>query len=65
LPGTDPIHKVTIIPRGRALGLTQALPEDEKHTYPKKYLLNNIAILLGGRAAGRANHEGFYHWCRQ
>ena len=51
LPGTDPIHKVTIISRGRALGLTQQLPEDEKHTYPKKYLLNNIAILLGGRAA--------------
>lgn len=51
LPGTDPIHKVTIIPRGRALGLTQQLPVDEKHTYPKKYLLNNIAILLGGRAA--------------
>ena len=51
LPGTDPIHKVTIIPRGRALGLTQQLPVDEKHTYPKKFLLNNIAILLGGRAA--------------
>jgi cell division protease FtsH len=51
LPGTDPIHKVTIIPRGRALGLTQQLPIDEKHTYPKKYLLNSIAILLGGRAA--------------
>ena len=51
LPGTDPIHKVTIIPRGRALGLTMQLPIDEKHTYPKKYLLNNIAILLGGRAA--------------
>jgi cell division protease FtsH len=51
LPGTDPIHKITIIPRGRALGLTQQLPIDEKHTYPKKYLLNNIAILLGGRAA--------------
>ncbi len=51
LPGADPIHKVTIIPRGRALGLTQQLPIDEKHTYPKKYLLNNIAILLGGRAA--------------
>ena len=51
LPGTDPIHKVTIIPRGRALGLTQQLPEDEKHTYPKRYLLNSIAILLGGRAA--------------
>ena len=51
LPGTDPIHKVTIIPRGRALGLTQQLPVDEKHTYPKKYLLNNICILMGGRAA--------------
>ncbi len=51
LPKTDPIHKVTIIPRGRALGLTQQLPEDEKHTYPKDYLLNNIAILMGGRAA--------------
>lgn len=51
LPGTDPIHKVTIIPRGRALGLTQQLPIDEKHTYPRKYLLNNITILLGGRAA--------------
>ena len=51
LPNTDPIHKVTIIPRGRALGLTQQLPVDEKHTYPKEYLLNNIAILMGGRAA--------------
>ncbi|MDO9529188.1 MAG: ATP-dependent zinc metalloprotease FtsH [Syntrophales bacterium] len=51
LPETDPIHKITIIPRGRALGLTQQLPIDEKHTYPKKYLLHNIAILLGGRAA--------------
>ncbi len=51
LPGTDPIHKITIIPRGRALGLTQQLPMDEKHTYPKRYLLNSIAILLGGRAA--------------
>ncbi len=51
LPNTDPIHKVTIIPRGRSLGLTQQLPEDEKHTYPKEFLLNNIAILMGGRAA--------------
>lgn len=51
IPGTDPIHKVTIIPRGRALGLTQQLPIDEKHTYPRKYLENNISILLGGRAA--------------
>jgi cell division protease FtsH len=51
IPGTDPIHKVTIIPRGRALGLTQQLPIDEKHTYPKTYLLNNLAVLMGGRAA--------------
>jgi len=51
LPGTDPIHKVTIIPRGRALGLTQQLPIDEKHTYTKEYLMKNIAVLLGGRAA--------------
>jgi cell division protease FtsH len=51
IPGTDPIHKVTIIPRGMALGLTQQLPMDEKHTYPKIYLNNNIAILMGGRVA--------------
>lgn len=51
LPNTDPIHKVTIIPRGRALGLTQQLPMDERHTYPKDFLLSNIAILMGGRVA--------------
>ena len=51
LPGTDPIHKVTIIPRGRALGLTQQLPLDEKHTYSKDYLMNNITVLMGGRVA--------------
>jgi cell division protease FtsH len=51
IPGTDPIHKVTIIPRGRALGITQQLPIDEKHTYPKNYLLNNITTMMGGRAA--------------
>ncbi|MCG2778975.1 MAG: ATP-dependent zinc metalloprotease FtsH, partial [Desulfobacterales bacterium] len=51
LPNTDPIHKVTIIPRGRSLGLTQQLLMDEKHTYPKDYLINNIRILMGGRAA--------------
>jgi len=50
-PNADPIHKVTIIPRGRALGLTQQLPTDEKHTYPKEYLISTIAILMGGRAA--------------
>ena len=51
IPGSDPIHKVTIIPRGRALGLTQQLPVDEKHTYSKQFLLSNVVILLGGRAA--------------
>jgi cell division protease FtsH len=51
IPGTDPIHKVTIIPRGRAMGLTQQLPMDEKHTYPKQYLLDSLAVLMGGRAA--------------
>ena len=51
LPGADPIHKVTIIPRGMALGLTQQLPMDEKHTYPREYLLTNLVILFGGRVA--------------
>jgi len=51
LPGTDPVHKVTIIPRGRALGLTQQLPVDDKYNYSKEYLMNRITILLGGRAA--------------
>jgi cell division protease FtsH len=59
IPGTDPIHKVTIIPRGRALGITQQLPIDEKHTYPKDYLLNNITIMMGGRVAEELvlNHQ--------
>ena len=51
LPGTDPVHKVTIIPRGRALGLTQQLPLDDKYNYSREYLINRITILLGGRAA--------------
>jgi cell division protease FtsH len=51
LPGTDPIHKVTIIPRGRALGLTMQLPTDEKYTHARGFLLNSIAILFGGRVA--------------
>jgi cell division protease FtsH len=51
LPNTDPIHKVTIIPRGRALGLTQQLPLDDKHTYSKEYLISNIRVLMGGRIA--------------
>jgi len=51
LPGSDPVHKVSIIPRGQALGVTQQLPLDERHTYSKKYLLTRLAVLLGGRAA--------------
>jgi len=51
LPGSDPVHKVSIIPRGQALGITQQLPMDERHTYSRKYLLNRLAVLLGGRAA--------------
>ena len=51
LPDTDPIHKVTIIPRGRALGLTMQLPMDEKYTHSKGYLKNSISILFGGRIA--------------
>ena len=51
IPGTDPIHKVSIIPRGMALGLTQQLPIDERHTYSRQFLLNNIAVLMGGRVA--------------
>jgi cell division protease FtsH len=51
IPGTDPIHKVTIIPRGRALGVTQQLPLDDRHNYSKEYLLAQIAVLMGGRAA--------------
>ncbi len=50
-PGTDPIHKVTIIPRGMALGVTQQLPIDERYTYSSQYLLNNISVLMGGRIA--------------
>ena len=51
LPGADPIHKVTIIPRGMALGLTQQLPLEEKYSYSREYLLNNLVILFGGRVA--------------
>ena len=50
-PGTDPIHKVSIIPRGMALGITQQLPIDDRYTYPKEYLLNTLSVLVGGRAA--------------
>ena len=51
LPGTDPVHKVTIIPRGRALGVTVQLPEQDRYSYNRDYLLNNIAVLFGGRIA--------------
>jgi cell division protease FtsH len=50
-PGGDPVHKVTIIPRGQALGVTQIMPADDRHNYPRKYLLARIAWGLGGRAA--------------
>jgi cell division protease FtsH len=51
LPGADPLHKVTIIPRGRALGLTQHLPIEDRHTYSRNYILNLITMMMGGRAA--------------
>ena len=50
-PGTDPLHKVTIIPRGMALGITMQLPIDDKHTYSKDFLEGQLAVLMGGRAA--------------
>jgi len=51
IPGSDPVHKVTIIPRGQALGLTQRLPLDDKRIYSRAYCLDQLAIMLGGRAA--------------
>lgn len=51
LPGTDPVHKVSIIPRGRALGVTLQLPTTDRHNYTKEFLYNTLAILLGGRVA--------------
>ncbi|MBI5137628.1 MAG: ATP-dependent metallopeptidase FtsH/Yme1/Tma family protein [Nitrospirae bacterium] len=51
LPGTDPVHKVTVIPRGQALGLTMQLPTEDRHSYYKDFLVNNLAILMGGRIA--------------
>jgi len=50
-PGADPVHKVTIIPRGMALGLTMQLPIDDKHTYTRDYLEAMLAVLMGGRSA--------------
>ena len=51
LPGTDPVHKVSIIPRGRALGVTMQLPTEDRHNYSKEFLYNTLAILMGGRVA--------------
>jgi cell division protease FtsH len=51
LPKTDPVHKVSIVPRGRALGITMQLPTDDRHNYSKTYLENNLAVLMGGRVA--------------
>ncbi|HEY8181294.1 MAG TPA: ATP-dependent zinc metalloprotease FtsH [Thermoanaerobaculia bacterium] len=51
IPAADPLHKVTIIPRGRALGLTQQLPVEDKYSYSKRYLEANLAVLMGGRIA--------------
>ncbi len=51
VPGLDPIHKVTIVPRGRALGVTSSLPEEDRHSYSRDYLVAQLAMLFGGRAA--------------
>lgn len=53
LPGADPIHKVTIIPRGMALGVTQQLPEDDRYHYPQSYLEKRLTVTMGGRVAER------------
>ena len=58
LPHADDLHKVTIIPRGMALGLTQQLPVDEKHNYSRDYLIDQIAILMGGRIAEEITMQG-------
>ncbi len=50
-PGLDPVHKITIVPRGRALGVTASLPEQDRHSYSRDYLLASLAMLYGGRAA--------------
>ena len=51
MPKSDPVHKVTIVPRGRALGLTMQLPKEDRYAYDRQYLLTRIAILFGGRIA--------------
>ena len=51
IPGADPVHKVTIIPRGQALGLTMQLPLEDRYSHSRQFLYNNLAILMGGRVA--------------
>ena len=50
-PGLDPVHKITIVPRGRALGLTASLPEEDRHSYSRDFLISQLGMLFGGRAA--------------
>jgi len=75
IPGAEPVHKVTIVPRGRSLGLTHLLPKDEKHSWSKEYLENLIAVKLGGRVAEKivfghfttgagGDIEDVTHWAR-
>jgi cell division protease FtsH len=57
LAGADPLEKVSIIPRGQSLGATEQIPEEDRHNLSRTYLLNRIAIMLGGRAAERLVYE--------
>ncbi len=59
LPECDPVHKVTIIPRGRALGVTQLLPEEDRHSYNRRGLLSQISMIMGGRAAEQLVFQQF------
>jgi len=59
LPHADPIHKVTIVPRGKAMGVTQQLPEKERYVYRKEYMLDRLAVMLGGRASEELNLNTF------
>ena len=51
LPNADPIHKVTIVPRGQAMGVTQQLPERDRSIYPREYMLDRLVVMMGGRAS--------------
>lgn len=55
VPNADPIHKVTIVPRGQAMGVTQQLPERDRYIYPKEYMLDRLAVMMGGRASEAVN----------